>query len=273
MDERDVGSSVIVDRSDGIVRLSLNRPTKKNAINMQMWRELELSLAEVAANESDRVLILSGRGGSFSSGADLSSNILDPHPLHVLRWINSIYLSLYRLGKPTIAAVDGIALGAGCNLALACDLVIATIRSEFGEIFVRRGLSVDLGGSWTLPRLVGLQRARELCLFGDIISAERAEDIGLISKAVSESELDLEVNDMAMRLAAGPPVAQALSKYLLNAGSTSTIEEALENEVLAQAVNVASHDAAEAKNAFFERREPSFNGGWRHASNTMPIQP
>lgn len=272
MSETEGYSTLIVERSEGIVRVILNRPEKKNAINMAMWADLDHVLREVSSNNRDRVVILSGANGSFSSGADLSSSIVSPHPLQNIRWINSVGLSLHGLNKPTIAAVDGIALGAGCNLALMCDLIIASDRSEFGEIFVRRGLSVDLGGSWILPRLIGLQQAKALCLTGDIISAQRAKELGLILKAVPESEFSGEILTMARRLACGPPVAQEITKRLLDAGSSSTIEEAFEAEALAQVVNVASHDSAEAKVAFFEGREPVFNGGWNQARSSVAAE-
>jgi 2-(1,2-epoxy-1,2-dihydrophenyl)acetyl-CoA isomerase len=169
-------------------------------------------------------------------------------------------MTLHGLSIPTIACVDGDAVGAGCNLALGCDIVFASTRSRFAEIFVRRGLSVDFGGSWILPRLIGLHRAKLLCLTGDMIDANEAAKLGLINEAYEVEQLEERVSVLAARLATGPPVAQALIKQLLNRGSTSTMSEALDAEATAQAVNIAGADAADARVAFAAKRDPVFTG-------------
>lgn len=252
-----------VRRDESVVTVTLNRPEKKNAINGRMWEELAAVFADVHASTTDRVLVLTGAGGDFCSGADLTGGGGDPgeHPLVRMRYVNDVALALHRLVIPTIARVDGVAVGAGCNLALGCDLVVATERSRFSEIFVRRGLSLDFGGSWLLPRLVGLHKAKELALLGDILSARDALDIGLINKVVSsEQELDKVVGDWGARLAAGPPLALASNKRLLGESLHVTMDQALEGEGRAQAVNLTSEDAIEARAAFAAKRSPVFTG-------------
>jgi enoyl-CoA hydratase/carnithine racemase len=163
---------------------------------------------------------------------------------------------------PTIAKVTGVAVGAGWNLALGCDLVVATPESTFSQIFSKRGLSLDLGGSWLLPKIVGLQQAKRLALLAETIDAEEAQALNPVTWVVSEAEIDTFVTDLADRLVAGPEIALAQSKALLNEGADRTLRDALANEARVQAVNFATEDAAEAYAAFADRREPSFTGRW-----------
>ena len=161
-----------------------------------------------------------------------------------------------------IAKVNGDAVGAGWNLALGCDLVAATPESTFSQIFSKRGLSVDLGGSWLLPKIVGLQQAKRLVLLAETIDAAEAHALGLVTWMVGAGEIDAFVADVADRLAAGPPVALAHSKALLNEGVDRTMRDALANEARAQVGNFATVDSAEAYAAFAEKRDPSFTGQW-----------
>lgn len=254
-------SDILVDRDAGVVTLTLNRPQRLNAITGAMWPQLTEIFQEVGRRQEDRVLVVTGAGDAFCSGADLgASNGSGGHPLVHMREIGDAALSLHRLPKPTIARVDGVAAGAGCNLALGCDLVVASDRSRFSEIFTRRGLSVDFGGSWLLPRLVGLHRAKELVLLADMLTAETAAEAGLVNRVVPVEELDAVVADWAGRLAAGPPLALSMSKHLLNSSLHMSMEQALEAEAQAQCVNVASQDTAESLTAFVEKRAPRYQG-------------
>ena len=153
-------------------------------------------------------------------------------------------LALYEMPKPTIAKVPGVAAGAGWNLALACDLVAAADSARFSQIFVQRGRTIDFGGSWILPRLVGLQRAKELCFFGDMLSAAEVLDLGLLNRVVADDELDTLVDDWARRLAAGPPLALSMTKSLLGHGFSTSIEQALEDEARCQSVCFAERGRA-----------------------------
>jgi 2-(1,2-epoxy-1,2-dihydrophenyl)acetyl-CoA isomerase len=156
--------------------------------------------------------------------------------------------------------VPGVAAGAGCNLALACDLVLASNDARFCEIFVRRGLTVDFGGSWLLPRLVGLQRAKELAFLGEMVDAARAEAIGLVNRVVDPAELEAVARELAARLATGPPVALAAMKQAMHQGLSLSLAETLEVEALSQTMCFSTADTAEAMTAFVERREPRFEG-------------
>ncbi|OBG12971.1 enoyl-CoA hydratase [Mycolicibacterium celeriflavum] len=246
---------------EGVRTLTLNRPERKNAINAQLWEELAEALRAAARDTGLRAVVITGAGGAFCSGADIGTGE-DIHPRHKLRRLTDVALALHELTVPTIARVTGVAVGAGWNLALGCDFVVATPESRFCQIFSKRGLSVDLGGSWLLPKLVGLQQAKRLVLLADMIDAEEARSLGLVTWVKSADEIDRFVTDLASRLAAGPPVALAQSKALLNDGANATLREALANEARAQPGNFATADSSEAYAAFAEKREATFTGRW-----------
>ena len=167
---------------------------------------------------------------------------------------------MHRMPQPTIAKVRGVAVGAGCNLAFGCDLVVASETARFSEIFSRRGLSLDFGGSWVLPRRVGLHIAKELAFFGDIVDAAEAKELGLVNRVLPDADLDAFVAGWAARLVASPPIAIAQSKRMLNNSMNVTMEEALDDEGAAQTVNFGTKDTPEAIMAFMEKREPNFKG-------------
>jgi len=256
--------AIIVERNDdGIVTVTLNRPEKKNAANNTMWNELLATFREIGQSASDRCVVLTGAGGDFCSGADLRAGddaSARQHQLARMRHVTEVAMSLARLPQPVIAKVRGVAVGAGMNMALGCDLVVASENARFSEIFARRGLSIDFGGSWLLPRRVGLHKAKELALFADIINAAEAERIGLVNRVVPDVELDAFVAEWAKRLAAMPPIAIAQTKRMLNNSMNVTLEEALDDEGAAQTVNFSTKDTAEAISAFTEKREPKFQG-------------
>jgi len=254
--------TLLVNRApNGVVTLTLNRPENKNAMNATMFNELGAVFREVNDSTSDRVLVITGAGDAFSSGADLADRGNDTrHPLARLHWVADIALALHRIPKPVIAKVNGVAVGAGMNLALGCDLIVASDNARFSEIFARRGLTIDFGGSWLLPRLIGMHRAKELAFFADIISAKEAAELGLVNRVVPASQLDAFVADWADRLAAGPPLALSMTKRLLTNSFSMALDEALEAEGMAQSVNVGTEDTAEAMAAFFAKREPRFKG-------------
>jgi enoyl-CoA hydratase/carnithine racemase len=257
--------TILVGREGGVVTVTLNRPERKNAGNGRMWQELLEVLRAVANHPGDRVLVLTGAGGAFCSGADIadpsgvSGNPQDPHLVR-MQFFGEVMLALHELPKPTIAKIRGIAAGAGLSLALGCDLTVASDNARFSEIFSRRGLSVDGGSSWLLPRLVGLHRAKELAYFADILSADDAVEFGLVNRLVPDAELDSFVGDWARRLAAGPPLALRMTKKLLNNAQSVTMAQALEDEARCQTVNFYTEDTREAMRAFAEKRDPEFRG-------------
>ena len=253
--------TLLVDRRDGVVTVTLNRPERKNAINAAMWEELLAVLVEVKERTDDRVLVVTGAGGAFCSGADLAdATARSVHQLVWMRHVADVALALHRLSKPTIAKVGGVAVGAGCNLALGCDLVVASEDATFSEIFHRRGLSIDFGGSWLLPRLIGLHRAKEFAFFADMVPAHEAQRLGLVNRVVPAAELDTVVDDWATRLAATAPLALSMTKTMLNNSFATSMEQALEDEGRCQAVNLSTADTAEAIAAFVQKREPNFTG-------------
>lgn len=246
--------SLIVERDGGVVTVTLNRPERRNAINIGMARELLRLLDDVAANADDRVIVITGAGDAFCSGGDLSQQGDKLGPLGGMRVVSAPAVRLHQLTKPTIAAVNGPAVGAGCNLALGCDLTVAAETARFSEIFVRRGFTLDYGGTWLLPRLVGMQRAKELAFFGDDIDAKQAAEMGLILRAVPAPHLMVEVQEMARTLAALPPVALSITKAALNRAFSMSMADAVEGESIAQIVAALAPEAQEAMRRFREKK-------------------
>lgn len=253
-----------VERDDGLVTLTFNRPERKNAINREVWSELGKALTEIAANPGDRAVMLTGAGGNFSSGADLSGEgggDTEPQPIVTeMRTIGDIVLRLHRLPVPTLAKIDGVAVGVALGMALGCDLVVASSRARLIEIFPRRGLALDGGNSWILPRLIGLQKAKELAFFGDEVPAHEAERIGLVNKVVEPEELDEVAGAWARRLAGGPTIALALTKKMLNDSYAVSMDQAIEDEGRSQHVSYTTQDTQEAFMAYVEKRDPVFRG-------------
>lgn len=252
--------AVLVAREGAVATVTLSQPGRRNAITLSMWDELGRVAAELAADHDLRVVVLTGAGEDFCAGADITGFDAPIHPLQRIQQVNRTVLALHRLPVPTIARVDGVAVGAGCNLAFGCDLVVATDRARFSEMFARRALSLDAGGSWLLPHLIGLHRAKELCLLAEMITAGQAQEIGLLNRVVPVELLDETVGDLASRLAAAPPIAVQQIKRQLNDACTSSFEQALEAEARAYSVNLQGADAAEAFSAFLEKREPAYTG-------------
>jgi 2-(1,2-epoxy-1,2-dihydrophenyl)acetyl-CoA isomerase len=244
---------------DGIATVVVANEARKNAVSTPMWGELAVALRWVASDPGVRVLVVTGSGEDFCSGADLGTGS-EGHWLAQMRFVNQAAQALHDVPQPTIARVDGVAVGAGCNLAFGCDLVVASDRARFSQIFARRGLSLDFGGSWLLPRRVGLHKAKELALLAPILDADDAERLGLVNRVVPAVGLDAAVGEWAERLAAGPPVALAQTKALLDRSSTSSLADALAAEAAAQAVNFATADTAEAIAAFIQKRDPRYTG-------------
>ncbi len=246
---------------DGVVTVTMNRPAKKNAANGTMWDELRQTWDEIGLDPTVRCVVMTGAGDGFCSGADLGGGgDRDMHQLQAMNMIHRTIQALYSIMVPVIAKVNGVAAGAGMNMALACDLIVASDQARFSEIFARRGLSVDFGGTWILPRLIGLHKAKELALFGDVISAADAERFGFVNHVVAHDELDAFVDDWSSRLAAGPPLAMAMTKRLLTFNASADFPSALEAEGMAQTVNFATSDTREAIDAFLQKRDPAFRG-------------
>lgn len=241
--------------------LTLDGP-HKNAIRADQWTALAEAFRSFEQSPQ-RVLVVHGAGGEFCSGADLGSGATESGAAaryRAMKVVDDAALALHRITKPTLAAVDGVAVGAGMNLALGCDIVIGTDRARFSEIFVRRGLTVDFGGTWHLPRLVGLQRAKELALTGRIVEAEEAVEIGLMLEIVPADALDSRAAELADTLAGQSPLGQMFAKQALNNAYTKTLSDALAFEAQAQAICLNSEDVVEGVAAFLQKRPPDFRG-------------
>lgn len=255
-----------IEDRDRVRWLTINRPHRKNAIPPEGWSQLADAFADFETSEA-RVLVVTGTGGDFCSGADLAGedgSIRPPTGVMErytgMKNVESAALALHRITKPTIAAVDGVAVGAGLNLALGCDVVVASSRARFSEIFVRRGLTLDFGGTWLLPRHVGLQRAKELALSGRVVEAGEALAIGLVLEVVPPDDLRNAADAMAGRFLQGAPVAQMFAKRGLSVSMEMSFAEALAFEGQAQAICLSSADAIEGVSAFLEKRDPDFAG-------------
>ena len=255
--------TILTDVSEaGVFRITLNRPDLLNAINDTMWRELLEVFVRLRSDPNVRVVVITGAGRGFCSGADVTPREAQerPHLLWKMRFLADVAVALQCIPQPTIAQVNGVAAGAGCNIALGCDLIVASEHARFSEIFARRGLSVDFGGTWLLPRLIGLHRAKELAFFGDVISAAEADRIGLVNRVVPADELEAFVAEWAERLCLVAPVAIAQSKVLLNESVGPSLRDALDAEGAAQTINHGTQDTPEAMAAYRERRNPAFGG-------------
>jgi 2-(1,2-epoxy-1,2-dihydrophenyl)acetyl-CoA isomerase len=256
-----MSDEVLVTRRGAVHVLSLNRPDKINAFNPAMSAALVAALDDAAADASCRAILLRGEGRGFCSGQDLTEvpDGADLGHLLELRYVPIIRL-LRGIPKPVIAAVHGVAAGAGANLALACDIVLAAQSARFLQAFVRIGLIPDVGGTWLLPRLVGAARARGMAILGEAVEAPQAEQWGMIWRAVADDELMPEAEKLAAHLATMPTQAIGLIKRALDASETNTLEQQLAVEAEAQREAGYSADFKEGVQAFLEKRPPQFNG-------------
>ncbi len=253
-----------VSDSEDIRYLTLDRPDRRNAVPHDGWADLRDAFHDFEAADA-RVLVISGEDGNFCSGADLDANrvedIMSIRARHErLKLVGAAATALHRLTKPTIAAVDGAAVGAGMNLALGCDVVIGTTRARFAELFVRRGLTVDFAGTWLLPRIVGLQRAKELALSGRTVGAEEALRIGLMLEMVEPEALIGRATEIALSFIEGAPIAQMFAKQGIDASFESSFSESVGWEGQSQSLALGTEDAVEGILAFIEKRSPTWKG-------------
>jgi 2-(1,2-epoxy-1,2-dihydrophenyl)acetyl-CoA isomerase len=259
--------AVTVTTANHICTIALNRPDVFNAVNTQLGKDLLEALDRAEADDDVRVIILTGKGKAFCSGQDLAElkdqyapgHVPDLGPLLRDRY-NLIATAICSMGKPVIAAVNGIAAGAGCTLALTCDMRIASADAEFMHAFINVGLIPDTAGTYTLPRLIGYARAMELCCTGKKIDATEAERIGLINKVVPHDQLMPEAVRLAGRLAKLPGRGIALTKGLLQQSLQNDLATQLEAEAEAQATAGRTADHTEGVMAFIEKRKPDFAG-------------
>jgi len=252
---------------DGIATLTLNRPDRLNALGGTLREDLHDAVTRASADPEVRVMVVTGAGKGFCSGGDVKAMNEANEGRRTRPLIEKVapsrdrtLLAMRDAPQPIIAAVNGAAAGAGMNLALACDIRIASTAAKFSQAFVRRGLHPDWGGTYFLPRVVGLAKASELIFTGDVIDAPEALRLGLVSRLVAPEELMPTAYELARKIAAGPPVAIRLAKRALHRNAESDLRSALEFETFAQNVCSETEDAREGIRAFVEKRSPVFRG-------------
>jgi len=257
--------TVLYDEDNGVANIALNRPEKFNAFDGTLHDELYTALGEAAEDEEIRCIVLRGEGRGFSAGADLAQVVKeadgDPDLGEYLRGTYSRLVErMVGIEKPIIAALHGPVYGAGVGVALACDLRVAAENTKFSVAFIKIGLMPDAGVTFLLPRVVGLGRAIEMSMLGDIVDAEEAHRIGLVNKVVAGASLSEEARNLAGRLAAMPTVALGRIKHSLYASFETDLETALEGEAEGQTFCGFTQDHKEGVTAFFEKREARFTG-------------
>jgi len=260
--------TIIVSKEDHIAKVTLNRPEKLNAVNGQMIGELITAFDDIAEDEEVRALVLTGAGRAFCAGADIGEdkdsifNERDPEKIRqrLKSEHQTVLLALRRIKVPTIAVVNGIASGMGFEMALACDIRVGSANARFMVAFTRIGLVASVGGTWFMPRVMGLPKAAELTFTGDFLEAKEAEKIGVLNRLVPADKLGEEAIALAQRIANWPPISIRLAKQQLYEGLLTDLETSLEVAAANQAIAILSPDHKEAVAAFREKRRPVFKG-------------
>ncbi len=264
--------TIILEKKDNIATLTLNRPDRLNAMTEEMWDELLSAIADVNDDDEMRVLVVTGAGRGFCSSRDVrqttDGTVEEVRPAtggdaslrHLIRKPGAIPLGLQKMEKPTIAMVNGVAAGAGCDLALACDLRVGSENARFVNVFVRIGLVPGDGGAWFYPRVMGLGKALEYVFTGDYIEAKEAEKIGILNYLVPAEELEDKTMSLARKIADGPPIAIRLSKRLIYHGLGTDLETHEHLAAAYQGIAGSSEDSKEGNRAFAEKRQPKYQG-------------
>jgi 2-(1,2-epoxy-1,2-dihydrophenyl)acetyl-CoA isomerase len=256
-------SEILFEKRNGVGIITLNRPDVLNSFNKAMAMAMQEKLDDCAGDDEVRCILIQASGRAFCAGQDLQEAISSDGP--TLRSIvkdhyNPIIIKIRGIEKPVVAAVNGVAAGAGANIALACDITIASESACFIQAFSKIGLIPDSGGTFTLPRLVGMQRATALMMLGDKVSASEAESMGMIYKAVADADFAATVEQLSTKLAAMPTYGLGLTKRALNLSLSNELGQQLDVEEELQNKAGQSHDYKEGVNAFLEKRKPNFTG-------------
>jgi len=260
--------TIILKKQDHIATLTMNRPDKMNALNVQMLQEMVAAIEEVARDDDVRVMVLAAAGKAFCSGADLSDGgkaaglAGTPNEMrsNVRNSYQKVTMGLQRMDKPTIAMVGGPAVGAGCDFAFGCDMRVGSERAKFRNSFVKVGLIPGGGGTWLYTRVLGLGRGLEFLFTGDFLEAEEAARIGVLNKLVAAEQLEGATMELAQKIAKNPPLAVQMSKVMAYKALETNLEAALAMSAAYQALALSSEDHREGVNAFMEKREGQFEG-------------
>ncbi|WP_408959100.1 enoyl-CoA hydratase-related protein [Natrinema sp. 74] len=263
-----LGDAVLLEiEDDGPATITLNQPDRRNALSDEISTGISEALDEIEGSDA-RCVVLQGSGGSFSAGGDIermtdaieSDVPADDRVRRLERSTNELMTRLVDFPIPTIALIDGPAVGAGANLAIACDVQLASENAAFGFVFRQVGLSVDAGTSYLLPRIVGENVAKELVLTGDIFGADRAKDLGLVNHVYDADEFDERTDEFVAKIVSGPPIALRHANRLVGEGLEKSLEQALTDEAVTQGIVFETEDHEEGVNAFLEDRDPEFEG-------------
>lgn len=257
-------SAILFEINDGIAKITLNRPNAFNSVNKELAHAFQSALDQCAADDSVRAVVITGEGKAFCAGQDLKE-VTTPESMPGFKVLLEehyapIVLKIRNLDKPVLAAVNGVAAGAGANIALACDIVVASAKASFIQAFSGIGLIPDSGGTYFLPRLVGFQKAVAISMLGDKISAQEAAQMGMIYKAIPVEDFQGEVSALANRLSQMPTKGLALTKRAFSASLGNTLEEQIAVENEAQITASETDDYTEGVQAFIEKRKPQFKG-------------
>lgn len=255
--------TVIVDKTEGIATITLNRPVVMNSLDKVLASELLNAFQEVKNDSEVKVVVLTGSGKAFCAGGDLTTLVSIDNPVEARKFITmagDVVKAITNLEKPVVAMVNGIATGAGFNLALACDIIFCAKSARFAQSFVKVGLISDCGGMYNLPRVVGLHKAKELMFTADFIDAETAFSLGAVNYVVDDEQLKDVTYKFAERMTKSPPIAIGFMKKALNISSNLNLEATLELEDDLQAICMQTEDSWEGIKAFKEKREPNFQG-------------
>lgn len=258
---------ILFEIEEGVALVTLNRPSRFNALTTQMYREFSEILDRVKKDDQMRVMIVTGAGKGFCAGSDVSARLAhrlekggEENRFESLRPVGDLALDLANFEKPLVAAINGVAVGAGLSIALASDIRLASEKARFGAVWVRVGLIPDVGATYYLPRIVGNDKAMELAISGEIIDAKEALKIGLVTRVVSHNELLAKAKQLAAKIANGPAVAIELTKRGLLRSRNNDLKTQLDYESYAQNICRQTKDHKEGVRAFMEKREPKFRG-------------
>lgn len=259
---------ILYEVEDGIGQLTLNKPEKLNALSWSSWAEIEDAVKRAEDDDATRVIVITGAGRGFTAGTDLTTTLeADDWSARPFAGreaqMRSRYLAnaqIYHCRKPTIAAVNGVAAGAGLSLALACDIRIASEAARFSAIFVKRAIVADTGATWFLPRIVGMENALKMLYTGKIVESDAALAMGLVSEVLPADEFADRVTQLATEIATGPSVAIELMKRLAHESLEKSLEVQIEHEQFLQQITQATEDVQEGRQSFLEKRDPVFKG-------------
>jgi enoyl-CoA hydratase len=250
--------NIIFEKEESIAIITFNRPEAMNALNNKTRAEFDQAIAEVAADDDIKVLILTGSGKAFVAGSDIKEfNKTTPYMAHNIRRLGEM---VEKLEKPVIAAVNGFCLGGGCEIAMGCDIIIASDKAKFGQTEINIGIIPGGGGTQRLQRLIGVCRAKELIYTGEIITAAEADRIGLVNRVVPVEELMPKAKELAKKIAVKSAAALKLAKTAINRGMQTNLESGLKYEYELYSLSLSLEDKAEGVNAFLEKRTPKFVG-------------